>query len=166
MAFGTGTHATTRLCLNGLAGLELHDQRVLDLGAGSGILGLFAALCGAARVVMVEPDPVAVDAIAHNAKQNHLEDRIVVVPGTLANLNPERFDVLCLNLIWEIIAAEWTRVQRYVAQTGSTLLLSGLLAERQDDVKRLVRQTGQRVLAMEESEGWLLVTVRHDSSRA
>lgn len=164
MAFGTGTHATTRMCLDALAQLELKGRRVLDLGAGSGILGLFAALRGASRVVLVEPDPVAVDAVFHNARINEMERRIEVVAGTLAAMEPTGFDILCLNLIWDIIAAEWDRIQRYLAP-GATLLLSGLLEEKGSDVEALVSRTGQSVVRMQQSEGWLLVEVRHDSDR-
>lgn len=165
MAFGTGTHATTRMCLDALADIDVAGKRVLDLGAGSGILGLIAALKGAGVVVAVEPDPVAVDAIRHNSQLNHLEDRVKITPGTLQDVAPAPFDVLCLNLIWDIILSEWIRVQRYLAP-GATLLLSGILAERKDEVRRMVHETGQTVGRVEEAEGWLMVVVRHDSPLA
>lgn len=164
MAFGTGSHATTRLCLNALARLPLAGARVLDLGAGSGILGLFAALRGAAQVVMVEPDPVAVDAIAHNARINHLQNQVQVIAGTLRDVAPTSFDVLCLNLIWDIIAHEWDRLPHYAA-AGSTLLLSGILAEREDDVKTLVSGSDFAMADMVRQDGWLMAEVRNDSYR-
>lgn len=165
MAFGTGTHPTTKMCLNALTELDLNHQTVLDLGAGSGILGLFAALLGARRVVLVEPDPVAVTAIRHNVASNSLGDRVMVVPGTLESLKPFGFDVLCLNLIWDIIQTEWGRLQNYLASGGATLILSGLLQERRRDITRLVESTGQRISHIEEDAGWLTVMVRHGSPR-
>ncbi len=165
MAFGTGTHPTTRMCLNALAKLDLTNQTVLDLGAGSGILGLFAGLLGARQVVLVEPDPVAVAAIRHNAAFNSLGDRVVVVLGTLEALKPFGFDILCLNLIWDIIQTEWGRIQNYLASAGATLILSGLLKARRQEITRLVESTGQHISGVEEDAGWLAVTVRHGSPR-
>ena len=164
MAFGTGTHATTRMCLEALASMDLKGKRVLDVGAGSGILGLFAVLKGAAQAVLIEPDPVAVDAIFHNARLNSWTHRMTVIPGTLADLTIQPFDVICLNIVWDVIQAEWFRVQHYLAQR-TTLLLSGLLAERRHDVKVMVSQTGQSIRRVEESDGWILAVVGHDSSQ-
>lgn len=155
MAFGTGTHATTRLCANALLDMDLSQKRVLDLGAGSGILGLIAAKHGARRVVMVEPDPVAVKALGQNLARNQLGEQVTVIAGTLQDLLPEPFEVLCLNLIWDIIQSEWHPLQQYIAQEA-TILLSGLLPERQPDVRALVRETGHHLARIEEAEGWMM----------
>ncbi|MCL5116847.1 MAG: 50S ribosomal protein L11 methyltransferase [Firmicutes bacterium] len=159
MAFGTGTHATTRMCANALLNLELEGKRVMDLGAGSGILGLLAARRGAASVLMVEPDPVAVDALSYNVGLNPQESpRIAVVTGTLADIPVEPYDVLCLNLIWDIIRQEWEPLQRYLAP-GAVILLSGLLPERRGDVERLVASTGHAVRELQANEGWIMAVV-------
>lgn len=160
MAFGTGTHATTRMCLNVLASDHLKGRRVLDLGAGSGILGLFAALRGSSEVLLVEPDPVAVDAIRYNIGLNRL-GAVEVIAGTLADVPKHRFDVLCLNLIWDIISAEWPNLQPYLAP-GAQVLLSGLLPERRDALDRLLASTGHVARQVQEEDGWMLVEVRHD----
>lgn len=164
MAFGTGTHATTRLCANALVERLGVGQSVLDLGAGSGILGIMAAKQGAGQVVMVEPDPVAVDAMCHNVRLNGVEAGVSVVAGTLVDVAPHPFDVLCLNLIWDIIAAEWDRLQDYVAP-GATLLLSGILPERASALREMVARTGQTLERLVEEEGWLMAVVTHDSPR-
>ncbi len=155
MAFGTGTHATTRLCANALLDRDLSGKRVMDLGAGSGILGLLAAKRGAKRVVMVEPDPVAVKALRQNLALNHLTESVTVTSGTLHDLPPEPFDVLCLNLIWDIIQSEWQPLQQYLAQ-DALILLSGLLPERQADLMALVGETGHHLARIEEAEGWMM----------
>ncbi|NMP23003.1 50S ribosomal protein L11 methyltransferase [Sulfobacillus harzensis] len=159
MAFGTGTHATTRLCANALLDLDLGGQSVLDLGAGSGILGLLAAKRGAERVLMVEPDPVAVDAIRHNVHLNHLEDAVSVLAGTLHDVKPQPFDYLFLNLIWDIIHAEWQPLQAYLVDS-SMIFLSGLLPERRDALTSLVASTGHHVVRIEEQDGWIMAVVR------
>ncbi len=160
MAFGTGLHATTRLCLEDMARRALEGRRVLDIGAGSGILGLFSLLRGAKTAVLVEPDPVAVNAIWHNARLNGLTDRITVIEGTLQAVNPASYHLVCMNLIWDIIQEEWPRVTRYLAP-NAYVLLSGLLCEREDDTRALVTRTGDVVERIEERDGWLLVVVRH-----
>lgn len=159
MAFGTGTHATTRMCANTLLALDLVGRTVLDVGAGSGILGLLAAKHGARRVVMVEPDRVAVDAMRHNVRVNGLASPVEVVFGTLGAIAAEPFDVLCLNIIWDIISAEWERVQSYLAP-GAVLLVSGILPERRRDLLHLVSRTGQSVVRMIIEEGWMMAEVR------
>ncbi len=162
MAFGTGIHATTRMCLKILARYEVAGKAILDLGAGSGILGLFAALRGSRRAVLVEPDPVACDAIRHNARLNFLEGRMTLVEGTLSALQPHPFDIVCLNLIWEIIAAEWRRLQSYLAP-GALMIVSGLLEAHRRDMEELALSSGNRIVEIEESDGWLAVLVGHDS---
>lgn len=161
MAFGTGTHATTRMCLNTLALEDLDGRAVLDLGAGSGILGLFAALRGASQVLLVEPDPVAVDVIRYNIGLNPA-GAVEVISGTLADVPQQEFDILCLNLIWDIIAVEWQNLQPYL-RPGALVLLSGLLPERRGDVDRLLASTGHVARQVREEDGWILVEVRHDS---
>jgi ribosomal protein L11 methyltransferase len=162
MAFGTGAHATTRMCLNVLASIDLCHKNLLDLGAGSGILGLFGLMRGADRAVLIEPDPVAIQAIFHNAGLNHLLNRAVVVSGTLADLAPELFDVVCMNLIWDIIHSEWIPLQQYLAP-DAVVLLSGLLPEHEAPLRQLLKHTNHTVLRSEVCEGWLLMVTTHDS---
>ncbi|MCY0864612.1 MAG: 50S ribosomal protein L11 methyltransferase [Sulfobacillus sp.] len=162
MAFGTGTHATTRMCLNALVFADLADRRVLDLGAGSGILGILALKRGAREAVLVEPDAVALKALRHNIALNQVGDRARVIAGTLKDVPPAPFDVLLVNIIWEIIAHEWSRLQAYLAPRA-VIYVSGLLEERMNDMMQLVRSTGQRIEQVEREDGWLMLVVAHDS---
>ncbi|MCY0879126.1 MAG: 50S ribosomal protein L11 methyltransferase [Firmicutes bacterium] len=162
MAFGTGLHATTRLCLEALTTEPLGGCRVLDVGAGSGILALMALKAGAASAVLVEPDPVARDAIWHNARLNRLDGAVRVVHGTLKDLAPSPFDVVCMNLIWDIIREEWPRLLSYLAPKA-LVLLSGILSTFDEEVRALVQGSGDEVARVEERDGWLLVVVRHHS---
>lgn len=159
MAFGTGTHPTTRMCLQYLAQADLRGLKVLDLGAGSGILGLMAALRGADLVTMVEPDVVAVKALQQNVALNTaLASRAHIMTGTLADVPAEPYHVLCLNIIYDIIRREWVRLQHYRAP-GAQVLLSGLLEERVDDVRQMVEETSGRVVKVVIEGGWALMVV-------
>lgn len=128
MAFGTGGHATTALCLEALADRVSSGASVLDVGCGSGVLGIAAARLGAGHVVMIDNDPVAVDIAAQNARKNGVEARTSLTPvdelgGT--------FDVVVANILAnplrELAAA-------IAARTGRTLLLSGILDAQAPDV--------------------------------
>ena len=164
MAFGTGTHPTTRMCLTALAGLGLGGASVLDLGAGSGILGIFCARAGAARVVMADPDPVACDAMRHNAAINHLDPAVEIVSGTLDNVLPERFDVVACNVIWDVIQDVWPALDPFLS-AKAVVLFSGILTEREAEVRRIAEALGHRVRRMEHQGGWLMAEVTNDSHR-
>jgi ribosomal protein L11 methyltransferase len=104
MAFGTGQHPTTRLCLEALESRLRPGEQVLDLGTGSGILAAAAALLGAARVIALDVDPVAVDVARQNVAVNGVEGRVQVLEGSLGDAGPlpdadmSRFDMVLANI--------------------------------------------------------------------
>lgn len=133
LAFGTGTHPTTALCLDWLDGADLADQTVLDYGCGSGILAIAAAKLGARRVWAVDIDPQALLASDDNASENEVEDRIELrAPAELpAGL---RVDILLANILAGVLvrlAAEFG--QR--VKPGGRLVLSGILEQHADAVQ-------------------------------
>ena len=136
MAFGTGLHPTTRLCLASLESLAdrgvLDGARVLDVGSGSGILSIAAALLGASSVLAVDVDPIAVEASAANARRNRLARRIRARPGS-APTGEGPFDVVVANLIASLLVQ---LADGLVADLGpvGTLLASGIFANRETEV--------------------------------
>ncbi len=130
LAFGTGTHATTALCLDWLAARDLRGQTLIDYGCGSGILGLSAALLGAGEVWMVDTDPQALTATRVNADRNGLQDRVrVLVPGEFP-VRPA--DALIANILLNPLlelAPHFARLTR----PGAELALSGLLSTQAGD---------------------------------
>jgi ribosomal protein L11 methyltransferase len=133
LAFGSGSHPTTRLCLAGLAALPLDGLRVLDFGCGSGILGIAASLLGAAVVVAIDHDPQALIATRDNAEIN------AVAPGALTVLPPEalcradalppQFDVVVANILANPLI-DLAPLLCSVLAPGGRLMLSGLLLEQ------------------------------------
>lgn len=159
MAFGTGTHPTTRMCLDTLLTSSVAGRTVLDLGSGSGILAILAAKLGARSVVAVDPDPVAVQALSANVGLNGLDHTIRIIPGTLHEVpNEDGFDIFLMNLIAEIILDEWGNLQTYW-KPNSQAILSGILESRMDEVWRAVEDSGRRVRAHRVSGGWALLVV-------
>ena len=146
LAFGSGSHPTTRLCLAGLAALDLRGCRVLDYGCGSGVLGVAAALLGAAAVVAVDHDPQALLATRDNAAYNHIDESrlVAVLPEELApaGVSPEpgriggTFDVVVANILANPLVELAPELTARARPDGGRLMLSGLLAEQAETICR------------------------------
>lgn len=157
MAFGTGTHPTTKSCLDMLLEQGASKPRVLDLGSGSGILALAAAKLGAGQVDAVEPDPVAVRALRHNLELNQWAERVQVIPGTLDDLpDGEPYDMVLMNLIRDLIVELWPRVRPRVRGMA---ILSGILEDACSEIEDVVRESGMQVLQYQFVRGWVTLRV-------
>lgn len=131
LAFGTGTHATTAMCLEWLDGSELEDRTLLDYGCGSGVLAIAALKLGCRQAHAMDIDVQAVTATEQNAAQNGVRDRLMVTAS--ANDIDGQFDVVVAN----ILAGPLVELAGSIAQhvkTGGLLTLSGILSEQVDDV--------------------------------
>ncbi len=122
MSFGTGHHPTTYLMLEAMLKMDFRDRDVLDLGAGSGVLSILAAMCGARHIDAVEIEPIAAENIAHNAALN--EVNVNIVSGVLDDLSPLPYDYILANINKNIILAEKDNIQKR-SKPRTTLLLSG-----------------------------------------
>lgn len=160
-AFGTGHHETTLGCLTALQELSLEGSAVLDVGTGSGILAICAARRGARRVVAVDIDPLAVEATAENARQNHavLDVRL----GSLEVAQPERFGVILANLDTSTLAELAAGLAQALADTG-TLVASGVSLERLDQARAALEGAGLVVEARPGRE-WAVLVARRPAGR-
>ncbi|MGC8633110.1 MAG: 50S ribosomal protein L11 methyltransferase [Candidatus Limnocylindrales bacterium] len=176
LAFGTGLHPTTRLCLVGLeawhaegagavgttppTGDRLAGARVLDVGSGSGILALAAARLGAASVLAVDTDALAVEATRANARRNRLSRRIVARQGSVPTGEP-CFDLVLANLVASILVSlaaglyAEVRSGEGVPGTGGRLLASGIIADREAEVRRALAAAGFHLLRRWEEGDWV-----------
>lgn len=132
LAFGTGTHPTTALCLEWLAGADLAGRHLLDYGCGSGILAVAAARLGAASVTAVDIDPQALRATRENVERNGVAEQ-VRTPQIDAILG-ESFDIVLANILAKPLIALAPTIADH-ARDGAPLVLSGLLSRQVDDVK-------------------------------
>ena len=156
-AFGSGSHPTTRLCLEALVGRVRGGERVLDVGCGSGVLAVAALKLGAARAVGLDIDPAAIDATREVAAVNGVQDRIEVGDGRLAAV-PGTFDLVLANLLVGIIEDLGSLLVSRVAP-GGTLVVSGVLESQRD---RVVGALSPLEPGRERAlEGWLAVEMRH-----
>ncbi len=133
MAFGTGTHPTTQLCLQWLAQAELGGRRVVDYGCGSGILAIAAVKLGAAHAYAVDTDPHARTASRYNAERNGVSERITVT--TCADAPEEPADVVIANILANVILSLHDTLCSLVRPRGR-LLLAGILDSQRERITR------------------------------
>lgn len=133
MAFGTGTHATTRMCIERLEELVTPNIDVYDVGTGSGILAMTAALMGARSIHAIDIDGKAVEVAKENIAKNHLSNRITVKKGNLLDDADEKADLIVANIIADIIITLLPDAFKKLRQ-GGLFLASGVIKERLCDV--------------------------------
>jgi len=134
LAFGTGTHPTTALCLTWLDGLDLEGKTVVDFGCGSGILSLAALKLGAKKVIGIDIDPQALQASLENAKRNQCEDRLALY---LPKDQPEfKADVVVANILAGPLRELAPVIIEYIASNG-VLALSGVLEEQAEQLQTI-----------------------------
>lgn len=139
MAFGTGNHPTTAMCIRALEEYVFPRCKVLDIGAGSGILSVTAAKLGAGKVLAVDHDPVSIDATKENVILNEVSDRVQVIEGDLVAKINEKIDILVANIIADVII-------KLIPQTISLLdknsifIASGIIKERLAEVEEVFKQ--------------------------
>lgn len=163
MAFGTGLHPTTRLCLLALeelaeAGRLESSPRVLDLGSGSGILSIAAARLGAGRVLALDLDPLAVEATIANARRNRVARRIAARRGSLPS-GAGPFDVVLANLVASILV-ELAPLFAAELAPGGHLVASGIVAERAAEVEAAFAGAGLGLADRLEEGDWVALVAR------
>lgn len=151
LAFGTGTHATTALCLEWLDGLALAGRRVIDFGAGSGVLAIAALLLGAREAIAIDNDPQALEASADNAARNGVADRLVVLGAD--DPPPAAAEVVVANILAGTLVELAPQLVALLAP-GGVIALSGVLATQADEVVDCYRALGIE-LTVSQREDWV-----------
>jgi ribosomal protein L11 methyltransferase len=153
MAFGTGTHETTRLCLEAIE-RYWHGGSLLDVGTGTGILAIAAALLApASRVVALDIDPQAVEVARENLAINGVSSAIDLRAGQPDNFATDKFELVVANLTAEVIIDLLDSLDRCLA-SGGKMILSGILKELSLDVERAMIARGIRVTEQREAGEW------------
>ncbi len=162
--FGTGHHATTRLCLRALQRLAVEGRTVLDLGTGSGVLAIAAVKLGAARVLAVDCDPDALASARENLRLNGLEDRVALHEADLARLATLRLpraDVVLANLTAGVLE-RFADAIRQQTVPGGTIVVSGVTADQAAAVVAAFEIDGiSRLAAREDEEEWVGLIFRN-----
>lgn len=152
MAFGTGEHETTSMCVE-LLQKYLHEGTCIDVGCGSGILGISAVKLGARQAYLTDIDPVAVDSARHNAELNGVADKITVSHSNLLDENKITGDVIVANITAEVLKLLSPSIPRYLSADG-TLILSGIIHDRLDVVKEAYAAQGLTLIEARVKGEW------------
>lgn len=159
LTFGTGSHATTRMCLEAMETLDLKDKRVLDLGCGSGILGIGALLLGASEVTACDVDPNAREASEHNAGLSGVAERFDFYAGdVLADKGLREdlgrgYDLVLANIVADVIEPLSAFVRQFMKQ-DAYFLCSGVIDTRAEGVETTLKANGFKIKKKLEEEEW------------
>ena len=137
LAFGTGKHETTRLCLETLERYIKGGEKVLDVGCGSGILGIAAVLLGAQSAFGVDIDTTAVKTANENAVLNHVDQQFSAIAGDLVDKVQGKYDIIVANIVADAIIALSASVKAFM-KPDSVYIVSGIIDTRADDVKNAI----------------------------
>ncbi|MFD3258435.1 50S ribosomal protein L11 methyltransferase [Paenibacillus lentus] len=169
MAFGTGTHPTTSLCLLTLEGVIQQGDEVIDVGTGSGILAIGASKLGASRVLALDLDPVAVSSALENTRLNGLEDRITVVESDLLSVLKQEAGeelrvtlpvrVVVANILAEIILLFIDDVYQAL-QPGGYYIASGIYKNKEQAVEEALLAAGFEITETAREEDWVAFVAR------
>lgn len=154
MAFGTGTHETTRLCMQLLEGCVTSGSTMLDIGTGSGILAITALLLGAKTAVGVDIDELSVKVAMENAELNGVQDTISLVCGDLTEKISGKYDVICANIVADVIIRLSNDVKSFM-HNDSVLLVSGIIDERSTEVSAALENAGIKIINTVTENGWV-----------
>ena len=154
-AFGTGTHDTTRLCLETLDKIIKDGDTVLDIGCGSGILAIASMLLGATEGFGVDIDELAVKTAKENGKMNGLDEPgLKFVCGDLADKVTKQYDVVVANIVADIIILFSTQVRAFM-KPGAKFIASGIIDTRADEVVTALQSAGLKLVERIEHGGWV-----------
>lgn len=160
MAFGTGNHATTALCLQMLEEYVQPGMDVIDVGTGSGILAIQAGLLGASSVQAMDFDTVAVSAATENVALNHLEDRVSVCQSDLLAQAKGAADIMVANIIADIIIRLTPSTIEHL-KGPKIFISSGIIDTRRDDVLEALKTNQFEIIEVRENAGWVAIAARY-----
>ncbi len=153
MAFGTGTHETTRLCASLLEKYIKQGDKMLDIGSGSGILAICGAKLGASSCFACDIDPVAVRTEKENCERNGCDNITCAVSDLLAGVSDEKYDIVTANIVADIIIRLSSDVGRYM-KDGAHIVVSGIISEREPEVDRAMLESGFTKVEALYDGGW------------
>ncbi|PID05757.1 MULTISPECIES: 50S ribosomal protein L11 methyltransferase [unclassified Sporosarcina] len=162
MAFGTGTHPTTVLCLQALEKYLEPGQTIVDVGTGSGVLAIGAALLGAKHITALDLDEVAVRAAQENVTYNHADDRITVLKGNLLDSIEEPPDMIIANILAEVIMS-FSKDAYQLVKPGGLFITSGIIGAKRDEVRNDLTAQGFEIVETVLMEDWVAIIARKGS---
>ena len=162
MAFGTGTHETTSMCINQIEKNLKAGDRVIDIGSGSGILSMASVLLGAEKATGVDLDPVAVRVALENVELNNLQDKIDILHGNLTDVIREKADIVVANIMADIILILLEDVREFIKDDG-LFISSGIIQEKRAAVEARLLEKNFSIVEVETKGEWCAITAQKKS---
>lgn len=162
MAFGTGTHETTSMCIELLEKYLNENACVFDIGCGSGILSIVAAKLGADHVIAVDLDSNAVEASKKNVALNQLQEKVRIFQGNLLDNISEKADIVVANIIADVIIQLSNSVPDYL-KNEALFIASGIIKERKDEVISVLERNGFNIIEITEKGEWCALVAQKRS---
>ena len=160
LAFGSGGHDTTRLCLEMMEDYVTRDTEFLDVGCGSGILSVSALLLGAKKAVAVDIDPLAVKKARENAELNGFDEtRYTALEGDLADKVTGKYNVVAANIVADVIILFCSQVKEFMSD-DTVFITSGIIDTREPDVLEAFKKYGFSIVERRERGGWLCFALK------
>lgn len=158
LAFGTGSHETTRLCLETIEKYLKPGDKLLDVGCGSGILAIGGLLLGAESAIGVDIDPIAVDTAKENAKINKVEDKFKVICGDLTEKISGKYNIIAANIVADAIIALSKDVKNFM-NSETVYIMSGIIDLREQDVLKALEPDFDIIEAHRDG-GWVCLAAK------
>lgn len=158
IAFGTGTHETTRLCLEALEEHITDGATVLDVGCGSGILAVASLLLGAKSAIGIDIDELAVKSSRENAERNGVSDRYTAIHGNLADKVTGTYDVITANIVADAIIMLSGDIEKHMHK-DTVYIMSGIIDSRFDDVLAALPKS-LKIIETREEKGWYCISAQ------
>lgn len=173
LTFGTGEHASTRMCMCALEELVRGGEQVADLGSGSGILSICALRLGAQSAVGIDIDPAAEHIASENAARNGFDSsrfractgNVIEDRHTMQALAGDGYDIVCANIVAGVLISLMPVVPRFLKQDG-VFLCSGILAEREAEVRQAMENAGLQLLGGRREDGWCCLLAKQSPKGA
>ena len=159
LAFGTGNHESTRLCLESVEKYTEKGMRVLDVGCGSGILGIASVLLGAKEAYGVDIDETAVRIANENAELNEVVGRFTAECGDLTEHAKGKFNLVLANIVADVIISLTENIKTYMAE-DATFVMSGIIDTREEDVLAALNKNGFDIMERKPENGWVCLVAK------
>lgn len=165
MAFGTGSHPTTQMCLQALESLVRPGMSLLDVGTGSAILAIAAAKLGASTILGIDIDDLAVQAAASNVSNNGVNQQVTIAHGTLETIEARTWDIVVVNILAPVIVDMLANqgLLDYVTPHGY-VILSGIITEQADEIEATVSRYGGETSSTRQMGDWISFVVKRTSA--
>ena len=168
MAFGTGTHETTRLCLEALEKYVSLNSKVLDIGTGSGILAMAAVTLGASFAVGVDIDPAAVKVARDNVSINGLSEKVEILQGDLLEVSKAPCDLLVSNIVAEVLLRMLEELSdskdgrdfRKIINPNGIFISSGIIKNKEETMREGLEKYGFEIIERREDKDWVMFAAR------